>query len=100
MSELIPHQAAIDPKYHYLLDAPRQDADGNPAIIRYSRKTRTQYVMSESEGKATGWSATFQEGRWEEKVTKKRKKILIWPRHKQDLHRDPWRSFYFEKDYV
>ncbi|KEQ15047.1 type I DNA topoisomerase [Endozoicomonas numazuensis] len=74
VSELIPHQAAIDPKYHYLLDAPRQDPDGNPAIIRFSRKTKTQYVMSESEGKATGWSATFQEGQWEEKVTKKRKK--------------------------
>ncbi|WP_062269950.1 type I DNA topoisomerase [Endozoicomonas arenosclerae] len=74
VSELIPHQAAIDPKYHYLLDAPRQDPDGNPAIIRFSRKTKTQYVMSESEGKATGWSATFQEGKWEEKITKKRKK--------------------------
>ncbi|WP_257274719.1 type I DNA topoisomerase [Endozoicomonas sp. SESOKO4] len=74
VSELIPHQAAIDPKYHYLLDAPRQDAEGNPAIIRFSRKTKTQYVMSESEGKATGWSATFQEGKWEEKVTRKRKK--------------------------
>ncbi|MGI9282599.1 MAG: type I DNA topoisomerase [Endozoicomonas sp.] len=74
VSELIPHQAAIDPKYHYLLDAPRQDPEGNPAIIRYSRKTKTQYVMSESEGKATGWSATLQEGKWEEKTTKKRKK--------------------------
>ena len=72
VSELIPHQAEIDPKYHYLLDAPRQDPEGNPAVIRYSRKTKQQYVMSETEGKATGWSATFEEGKWLEKQTKKR----------------------------
>ncbi|UYM16035.1 type I DNA topoisomerase [Endozoicomonas euniceicola] len=72
VSELIPHQAEIDPKYHYLLDAPRQDSEGNPAVIRYSRKTKQQYVMSETAGKATGWSATFEEGQWVEKQTKKR----------------------------
>lgn len=72
VAELLPHQAAIDPKYHYLLDAPRQDTEGNPAIIRYSRKNRSQYVMSEFEGKATGWSATFEDGKWVEKQTRKR----------------------------
>ena len=72
VSELLPHQAEIDSKYHYLLDAPRQDPDGNPAIIRYSRKTKQQYVMSEQAGKSTGWSATFEEGKWQEKQTKKR----------------------------
>ncbi|MRI34198.1 type I DNA topoisomerase [Endozoicomonas sp. OPT23] len=74
VSELIPHQAEIDPKYGYLFDAPRQDPDGNPSIIRYSRKTKTQYVMSEVDAKATGWSATFDDGKWTEKTTKKRKK--------------------------
>ncbi|OED42604.1 DNA topoisomerase I [Endozoicomonas sp. (ex Bugula neritina AB1)] len=73
VSELLPHQAIIDPKYGYLMDAPRQDADGNPAIIRYSRKSKQQYVMSEVDGKATGWSAVFQDGTWQEKQTKKRK---------------------------
>ena len=72
VSELIPHQAEIDPKYHYLLDAPRQDSEGNPSVIRYSRKTRQQYVMTENGGKATGWSATFEEGKWVEKQIKKR----------------------------
>ncbi|AMO56718.1 DNA topoisomerase I [Endozoicomonas montiporae] len=72
VSELIPHQAEIDSKYHYLLDAPRQDPEGNAAVIRYSRKTKQQYVMSEVAGKATGWSATFEEGKWVEKQTKKR----------------------------
>ncbi|KEI71837.1 type I DNA topoisomerase [Endozoicomonas elysicola] len=72
VAELLPHQAMIDPKYGYLMDAPRQDPDGNPSIIRYSRKTKQQYVMSEVEGKATGWSATYEDGRWNEKQTKKR----------------------------
>ena len=73
VSELLPHQATIDSKYGYLMDAPRQDPDGNPAIIRYSRKSKQQYVMSETDGKATGWSAVFQDGQWLEKQTKKRK---------------------------
>ena len=74
VSELLPHQAAIDPKYGYLIDAPRQDPDGNPAIIRFSRKTKQQYVMSEIDGKASGWSATFEAGAWVEKQTKKKRK--------------------------
>ena len=74
VSELIPHQAAIDSKYHYLLDAPSEDLAGNPAVIRYSRKTKIQYVMSEVKGQATGWSAIFQEGKWQVKIMKKRKK--------------------------
>ena len=73
VAELLPHQVTIDPKYGYLMDAPRQDPDGNPAIIRYSRKNKQQYVMSEVEGKATGWSAVYQDGQWLEKQTKKRK---------------------------
>ncbi|MFK0572726.1 type I DNA topoisomerase [Endozoicomonas sp.] len=72
VAELLPHQAIIDPKYGYLMDAPRQDPDGNPAIIRYSRKTKQQYVMSEVEGKATGWSAICEDGKWNEKQAKKR----------------------------
>lgn len=72
VAELLPHQAMIDPKYGYLMDAPRQDPDSNPAIIRYSRKTKQQYVMSEVDGKATGWSATYEDGGWHEKQTKKR----------------------------
>ncbi|MGB0360200.1 MAG: type I DNA topoisomerase, partial [Endozoicomonas sp.] len=73
VAELLPHQAEIDSKYDYLMDAPRQDPDGNPSIIRYSRKTKSQYVMSEVEGKATGWTATFEGGKWQEKQAKKRK---------------------------
>ncbi len=66
VDELIPHQAEIDPKYHYLLDAPRKDNEGNRSQIRFSRKTRDQFVMTDVEGKATGWRALFIEGLWRE----------------------------------
>ena len=45
VDELLPHQAEIDPKYHFLFDAPRVDDHGNRSQIRYSRKTKEQYVM-------------------------------------------------------
>ncbi|MFT7259427.1 MAG: DNA topoisomerase-1 [Glaciecola sp.] len=72
VSEIIPHQAELDPKYHFLLDAPRADKKGNSAIIRYSRKTKSQYVMSEIEGKASGWSAVFEDNKWVETQPKKK----------------------------
>ncbi len=64
VAELIAHQAELPQKYHYLLDAPRSDEQGNASVIRYSRKNKEQYVMSEVEGKATGWSAWFNDGKW------------------------------------
>ncbi len=64
VSELIPHANELDPKFNYLMDAPERDSDGNLAIIRYSRKTKEQYVQTEIEGKATGWRAFYQDGRW------------------------------------
>jgi DNA topoisomerase-1 len=70
VSELLPHHAELHPKYHFLLDAPRQDPEKRPAIIRFSRKTKEQYVMTEKEnGKASGWSAFFSAGKWVEKTS-------------------------------
>jgi DNA topoisomerase I len=66
IAELKPHRAQIDPKHRYLLDAPEKDPAGNPAIVKYSRKTREQFVSSESDGKPTGWRAVYQNGRWVE----------------------------------
>lgn len=66
VSELVPHKAELDEKLRYLADAPVSDPEGNPVVIRYSRKTKEQYVMSEVEGKATGWSARYTNGRWVE----------------------------------
>ena len=70
--ELVPHKEEIDPKYAFLMDAPQKDPDGNPSVVRFSRKTKEQYVMSEVEGKATGWKAFYRDGRWQEERGSKR----------------------------
>ncbi|MBU1282043.1 MAG: type I DNA topoisomerase, partial [Gammaproteobacteria bacterium] len=62
--ELIPHRDEIDPKYHFLCDAPKKDPQGRAAVIRYSRKTKEQYVQTEVDGKPTGWRAFFDGGKW------------------------------------
>ncbi|ACO77663.1 DNA topoisomerase I [Azotobacter vinelandii CA] len=62
--ELLPHRDEIDPKYHFLLEAPSHDPEGRPAVIRFSRKTKEQYVQSEVEGKPSGWRAFHRDGRW------------------------------------
>jgi len=64
VSELLPHKSEIDPKYNFLFSAPVEDSDGNPTLVRFSRKTKEQYVQSEIDGKATGWKAFFQNGGW------------------------------------
>lgn len=74
VKELIPHKQALPEKYHFLLGAPTQDKEGNPASIRFSRKNKEQYVMSENAGKATGWSAYYQDGQWVEIEKKTRAK--------------------------
>ncbi|MHC6645259.1 type I DNA topoisomerase [Alteromonas sp. HB246098] len=72
VEELARFRDRISPKFYYLADAPKTDPDGNSAIVRYSRKTKQQYVMSENEnGKATGWSAWYDNGKWQEQAAKK-----------------------------
>jgi DNA topoisomerase-1 len=68
IAELLPHKEEIDPKYSFLFDAPVADPDGHPSVVRFSRKTKEQYVMSEVEGKATGWTAYYQNGKWVESL--------------------------------
>jgi DNA topoisomerase-1 len=73
VEELSRFRDRISAKFYYLADAPKKDPDGNKALIRFSRKTKQQYVMSENaEGKATGWSAWYDKGKW--LVDDKRKK--------------------------
>jgi DNA topoisomerase-1 len=64
VEELLPYKDQIDPKYHFLLSAPVKDPEGNKAIIRFSRKTKEQYVQTEVNGKATGWKAFYESGKW------------------------------------
>ncbi|GBL03047.1 type I DNA topoisomerase [Glaciecola sp. KUL10] len=73
VAELARFRDRISPKFYYLADAPDKDPDGNLSVVRYSRKTKQQYVMSEDDkAKATGWSAWYQQGKWV--IEDKRKK--------------------------
>ena len=74
VNEIIPHKSELDPKFHYLTEAPTEDPEGNPAVIRYSRKTKEQYVTTEKDGKATGWIAKYKDGAWAGEYTKGPKK--------------------------
>lgn len=71
LEELLPHREEIDSKYDYLMKAPVKDPDGNPSVVRFSRKADEHYVMSEKDGKATGWKAVLQDGRWVEETGKR-----------------------------
>ncbi len=64
VKELLPHKDEIDPKYKFLFSAPTEDPEGNPTVVRFSRKTKEQYVQSEVDGKATGWKAFYEKGKW------------------------------------
>jgi len=64
VAEILPHKDEIDSKYTFLFSAPVADEDGLPTVIRYSRKTKEIYVQSEEEGKATGWKAFYEGGKW------------------------------------
>jgi DNA topoisomerase-1 len=66
VSELVFVKEKLDPKYRYLAEAPKTDPDGRPAVVRFARKTREQYVTSEEDGKATAWRAHYRDGRWVE----------------------------------
>ena len=84
VNELLPHRDELDPKHDYLCEAPAEDDKGRPSVIRYSRKNKEQYVMTEDkDGKATGWTAHYIGKAWviskaakkktaKKKVTKKK----------------------------
>jgi len=74
VEEILPHKDEIDPKYSYLFSAPVEDGQGNKTLVRYSRKTREQYVQSEVDGKPTGWKAFYRDGKWEVSKAPKAKK--------------------------
>ena len=73
VDEILPVKDQLDVKYNFLLSAPLKDPEGNRTIVRFSRKTKEQYVMTEIEGKATGWRAFYRDGKWVEELAKKPK---------------------------
>ncbi|WP_022941114.1 type I DNA topoisomerase [Psychromonas hadalis] len=82
VQELVRFKDRISAKFYYLADAPQTDPAGNLAVVRYSRKNKEQYVMTEIDKKATGWTAKYiggvlkdkvlSGGKWVEEQTKKR----------------------------
>ncbi|NOH91104.1 type I DNA topoisomerase [Vibrio sp. AIC-3] len=72
VEELVRFKDRISPKFQYLASAPVADPDGKPTVVRFSRKTKENYVRTEVDGKPSGWTALYIDGKWE--VTDKRKK--------------------------
>ncbi|WP_319559459.1 type I DNA topoisomerase [Marispirochaeta sp.] len=70
VEEILPHIDEIDSKYSCFVNAPTEDPDGNKAIIRFSRKEKIHYLMSEKDSKATGWRAYYRDGRWQREEKK------------------------------
>ena len=57
----------LDQKYQFILNAPDVDPEGNPTLVKFSRKNQVQYIGSENaEGKQTKWSLQYQDGKWVE----------------------------------
>jgi len=74
IAELLLVKDQLDPKFAYLAEGPVQDPKKRPSVVRYSRKTKSQYLMSETkDGKATGWVAHYGNGQWVEDKTKMKK---------------------------
>lgn len=65
VKELARFKERLPEKFKYLAEAPQQDDDGNDAIVRFSRKTKEQYVVTEVNKKQTGWKAFYKSGQWE-----------------------------------
>ncbi len=64
VEELLPHKDEIDPKYAFIMQAPLADDEGNKTLVRFSRKTKEQYVQTEVDKKPTAWKAFYEGGRW------------------------------------
>jgi DNA topoisomerase-1 len=60
----------LDPKHKYIAEAPAEDPQGRKAVLRYSRKAKEQYVLTEEDGKPTGWYAFYRDGQWEQEEKK------------------------------
>ena len=57
----------LDQKYQFILNAPDVDPEGNPTLVKFSRKNQVQYIGSENAaGKQTKWSLQYQDGKWVE----------------------------------
>ena len=65
VKELAKFKDRLPEKFKYLAEAPKEDDDGNDAIVRFSRKNKEQYVVTEIKKKQTGWKAFYRSGKWQ-----------------------------------
>lgn len=75
VKELVSHANELDPKFNYMLSAPREDEKGNDTFVNFARKTREHFLTSMNKEKDTGWRAYYRNGAWEavKPAPKKRK---------------------------
>ena len=66
LAELREIKDRMEDKFQYLFAGPDEDPDGNPTILRWSRKKKEQYIGSEKNGKATRWGVYWRKGEWVE----------------------------------
>ncbi len=73
VSELKRFRDRLPPKFYYLADGPEEDAEGNPTEVRFSRKSKKQYLISVKDDKPTGFVCFFNEEThsWESAVETK-----------------------------
>src|SRR5699024_11393170 len=64
VEEILTVKEQLDPKFAYLTEAPVADDKGNKTVIRFRRKTGEHYVRTEVDGKPTGWTAEYNDGKW------------------------------------
>ncbi len=83
VKEILVVKSQLDPKLAYLAEAPTEDPKGRDSVIRFSRKNKSQYVMSEDkDGKATGWIALYTDGKWVADASKMKKATKAKPKAK------------------
>ncbi len=66
VKELAQFKDRLPEKFHYITEAPKFDPEGNPSIVRFSLKTRQQYIGSLKDGKTTKWQCFYKDGKWTE----------------------------------
>ena len=66
VAELRRFKDRLPEKFKYLAEGPVADNEGNPAIVRFSRKSKQQYISSEKNGKPSNWTVFYQDGKWHE----------------------------------
>ncbi len=74
VKELVAHRDLLPPKLAYLADAPQQDNEGHDTVVRFSRKTKQQFVSAVTYDKQSDFMAFYKDGKWEVAETKTAKK--------------------------